>query len=77
MMNFNLTEDEFEAISDKYKTHERYPMFNYADFCALINLAFTVKGIDKSPQTIVLPVTSDHTHLARRKYLETTEDERN
>jgi hypothetical protein len=49
MMNFNLTEDEFSSIADKYKTVERYPMFNYVGFCNLINTAFTIKGIDKNP----------------------------
>ena len=50
-------------------------MFNYADFCANINLAFTQKGIDKAPTATVMPVTSDHTFLARRKYLEITPEE--
>jgi hypothetical protein len=52
-------------------------MFNYADFCATINLAFTQKGIDKLPTATVQPVTSDNTFLARRKYLEITPEEEN
>ena len=50
-------------------------MFNYAAFCDTINLAFTQKGIDKRPTATVQPVTSDKTLLARRKYLDITEEE--
>lgn len=68
-----MTEDEFESLTDKYRTSDS--MFNYADFCRTINQAFTVKGIDKDPTVTVKAVTSEDTYLARRKYLEITPEE--
>ena len=68
-MNFTLTDDEFESLADKYKTNDPEVFFNYVAFCNNINLAFTVKGIDKAPTTCVKPVTQQDTLLARRKYL--------
>jgi len=50
-MNFTLTEDEFESLADKYRTNDPEVFFNYSAFTASINLAFTVKGIDKAPST--------------------------
>lgn len=68
-MNFNLTEDEFEALADKYVTNDPERFFRYTDFVAHINSAFTLAGIDKMPTTVVPPVTQNDTLLARRKYL--------
>lgn len=45
MLNFNLTKEEFEHLAYKYKTNDPEFMFNYVDFCALINAAFTTYGI--------------------------------
>ena len=50
-------------------------MFNYFEFCDSINKAFTQKGIDKDPTQIVKAVGTEDTILARRKYLEITDDE--
>lgn len=48
MMNYNLTEEEFDSLAEKYRTPDN--MFNYFDFCDTINNAFTKKGIDKDPK---------------------------
>lgn len=68
-LNFNLTDDEFESLADKYSTTDPERFFRYVDFVANINKAFTIKGIDKAPTTTVAPVTQNDTLLARRKYL--------
>ena len=70
MLNFNLTDLEFDSLAQKYKTNDPDNLFNYFDFCGTINSAFTVKGIDKDPVAAVKPVTKEDTYLARRKYLE-------
>ena len=76
MLNFQLTDQEFDSLSQKYKTNDPDNLFNYFDFCNTINSAFTVKGIDKDPSATVKAVTKDDTFLARRKYLEmNAEDE--
>ena len=49
MLNFNLTEAEFTSLAKKYQTSDPDSQFNYFQFCASINAAFTVKGIDKDP----------------------------
>jgi hypothetical protein len=64
-----LTDDEFEALANKYSTKDPERFFRYVDFVANINKAFTIKGIDKAPTTMVAPVTQNDTLLARRKYL--------
>lgn len=75
MMNFSLTEGEFEALAEKYKTSSPENMFDYFSFCSTINSAFTQKGIDKDPVVTVKPITKDDTEAARRKYLESTPEE--
>ena len=72
LLNFNLTDGEFDALVETYKTSDN--MFNYFDFCHTINLAFTQKGIDKDPTATVKAVTKDDTFAARRKYFETSQD---
>ena len=72
-MNFYLTEEEFQALADKYKSSDN--MFTYSEFCALINSAFTTQGIDKDPTATVKAVTSQDTFVARRKYLDITQEE--
>jgi len=67
MLNFALTEAEFEALATQYESDT---MFNYSNFCKSINSAFTQKGIDKDPVAVVKPVTREDTQAARRKYLE-------
>lgn len=69
-MNFNLTEEEFESLANKYRTSDPEGTFHYFDFCNNINKAFTAKGIDKNPTIKVKPITAEDTLLARRKYLE-------
>jgi Ca2+-binding EF-hand superfamily protein len=68
-MNFTLTNDEFKALAKKYETADPERFFRYTDFCANINRAFTLTGIDKNPTTKVAAVTQGDTLLARRKYL--------
>lgn len=75
MMNFNLTEAEFDSLSEKYKTNDPDNLFNYNQFCHTINSAFTQKGIDKDPVASIKPITKDDTLAARRKYLEMTPEE--
>ena len=73
MLNFYLTEDEFQALADKYESSDK--MFLYNEFCSLVNSAFTTKGIDKDPTATVKPITSQDTYVARRKYLDITPEE--
>jgi len=68
-MGFTLTEDEFQAVADKYVTNDPERFFNYSAFVANINKAFTTKGIDKNPEARVQPLHQNDTLLARRKYL--------
>ena len=75
MLNINLTFDEQRALTAKYRTNDPETMINYHAFCASINGAFTTYGIQKDPNAKVAPVTVDNTVLARRKYLDITEDE--
>jgi hypothetical protein len=75
MMNFSLTEAEFDALAGKYKTEAPENLFNYFGFCHTINSAFTQKGIDKDPEASVKPITKDDTVAARRKYLEVAPEE--
>lgn len=75
MLNFNLTEEEFNSLADKYRTADPEGTFNYFAFCNSINQAFTQKGIDKNPTHSVKPITSDDTLLARRKYLDGMSEE--
>lgn len=73
MLKFYLTEDECDALTNKYKSADNF--FQYSDFCALINSAFTTHGIDKDPTATVKPITSEDTYVARRKYLDITPEE--
>ena len=73
MLNFSLTEEEFQFLIAKYKTEDN--MFNHDAFCAYINLAFTQKGVDKNPAHKVQEVTADATLMARRKYLDIEDQE--
>lgn len=62
MLNFNLTKEEFNQLTAKYKTPDDAEyMVNYKDFCATINAAFTTYGIQKDPLAKVAPVTVDNT----------------
>jgi len=70
MMNFTMTENEFDHLALKYETSDPEKFFNYAAFTHNMNLAFTTKGIDKAPTVKVAPVTANDTILARRKYLD-------
>jgi hypothetical protein len=75
MLNFSLTFQELESLAQKYKTNDPEYMFNYVMFCANINSAFTTYGIQKQPLASVAPVTVNNTTLARKRYLEMTDDE--
>ena len=76
MLNFNLTIGEFDTLALKYKTQDPEYMINYKDFCASINAAFTTYGIQKDPQAKVAPVTNNATMLARRRYLDFNDEEK-
>ena len=69
-LNFNFTQDEYDALAKKYETNDAEKFFNYVAFVASINKAFTTTGIDKAPNTRVPAVTQNDTLLARRKYLQ-------
>lgn len=53
ILNFQLDENEFDALCNKYKTNDAEVFFNYVDFTASINKAFTITGIDKKPDVSV------------------------
>jgi len=74
-MGLTLTDDEFEALGNKYETTDPERFFNYKAFVASINKAFTVTGIDKNPEARVAPVVKNDTLLARRKYLSGRDDD--
>jgi hypothetical protein len=76
MLNFNLSRDEFDTLTSRYKTDDPEYLIDYKSFCASINSAFTTYGIQKDPTAKVAPVTIENTVLARRKYLDFTEEER-
>jgi len=57
MLNFKLTNEEYEALGRKYETNDPEKFFNYVAFCASINQAFTKFGIEKAPVAKVAPVT--------------------
>lgn len=44
-LGFTLTNEEYKALADKYVTADAEKFFNYVDFCASINKAFTTYGI--------------------------------
>ena len=41
MLNFSLTDVEFDSLALRYKTNDPDNLFHYFDFCANINSAFT------------------------------------
>ena len=73
MLNFNMSEEEFDSLEEKYKTEDN--MINYFAFCDTINQAFTIKGIEKDPNWRVAPVLNSDTDKARRKTLEFTPED--
>lgn len=70
MLNFRFTQNEYDALAQKYETSHPEKFFNYVAFAESINKAFTTKGIDKAPTVKVPAVSSNDTLLARRKYLQ-------
>lgn len=74
-LNFKLTEEEFDSLATKYQTNDPDGKFNYFAFCDSINAIFTQKGLDKEPTATVKALTQQDTTLARKKYLEITEEE--
>ena len=75
MLNFNLTKEEFDSLAAKYRSDDPEEFFCYNEFVATINSAFTTYGIQKVPLAKVDPVTVENTTLARRKYLDLTQEE--
>jgi hypothetical protein len=73
MLNFNLTNEEFESLEGKYK---KDGLVNYFEFCGVINSAFTIQGIDKDPSVRVRGLTNEDTQQARRKVLDFNEKDR-
>ena len=74
-LNLDLTDFEYDGLFLRYKTDDPEDMFNYAAFCANINSAFTTYGVQKDPNVRIQPVTQDNTVLARRKYLDASDEE--
>jgi len=72
MMNFHLTKEELDSLAARYNCDG---MFNYKDFCANINGAFTTYGIQKNPMAQVNKVTVDNTVQARKRYLDMTAED--
>jgi len=68
-LGFNLTNEEFASLHQRYRTDDPEQFFNYPAFVASINKAFTTTGIQKAPTVRVPAVTQNDTLLARRKYL--------
>jgi hypothetical protein len=73
-LNINLTEEEYASLINKYQTDD--DMVNYTAFCDSIDSIFTIKGLEKMPTTRVKPIEANDTELARKKYLEFDEYER-
>lgn len=44
-LGFNLTNEEYQNLCEKYVTNDPERFFNYVAFCASINSAFTTYGI--------------------------------
>jgi hypothetical protein len=76
MLNFNLSQEEYKTLGERYKTADPEYLIDYKAFCASINKAFTTYGIQQDPTAKVPKVTNDATVPARRKYLDFNEDEK-
>jgi len=74
MCNFNLTEEEFDFLTEKYKTEDN--MVKYIDFVEHIDSAFTFKGIDKNPSVRVPTIEKGSILLKSKKLLEFDEQEK-
>jgi len=75
MLNFQLTKEELASLAARYNAGDAEQLFNYQEFCANINSAFTTQGIQKQPLAVVKPVTVDLTVPARKRYLQMTPEE--
>jgi Ca2+-binding EF-hand superfamily protein len=73
MLNFNLTDDEYDHLIEKYKTDDN--MVKYSDFVENIDSAFTIKGIDKAPSVKVGTIDTNTMLQKSKKLLEFDEDE--
>lgn len=68
-LGFNLTNEEYDGLCDKYADNSPEKFVLYPAFIASINKAFTTTGIQKAPTTNVPQLNQNDTLLARRKYL--------
>jgi len=68
-LGFNLTNEEYDGLCDKYADNSPEKFVLYPAFIASINKAFTTTGIQKAPTTNVPQLNQGDTLLARRKYL--------
>jgi Ca2+-binding EF-hand superfamily protein len=68
MLNFTLTDNEYDFLIDKYKTADG--MVNYSAFVEYIDSAFTIKGIDKNPSAKVTSLDADTTLRQSKRLLE-------
>lgn len=75
MMGYNLTSNEYDALESKYLDKDGF--MAYTKFCDDIDLAFTMKGIDKNPTAVVKPIEVTDTLKARRKRVELDEASKN
>jgi len=69
-LGFNLTNEEYDLLCEKYKDESPEKFVLYPQFIASINKAFTTTGIQKAPAVAVPQLTQADTLLARRKYLQ-------
>ena len=73
-LSISLTDEEYKTLTERYQTDDS--MVNYQAFCDSIDSIFTVKGLEKLPTVRVKPIESADTDLARKKYLEFCDRER-
>jgi Ca2+-binding EF-hand superfamily protein len=74
MCDFNLTDEEFDYLIEKYKTEDA--MVNYSSFVENIDSAFTLKGIEKNPSIKVPTIHREETREKGKKLLEFDENEK-
>lgn len=75
MLNFTLTDGEFDYLIEKYKTDDG--MVNYSAFVENIDSAFTIKGIDKNPSVRVAAIDASTTLQKSKRLLEFDEEDQN
>jgi hypothetical protein len=75
-LSFTLTDEEYNTLIERYGCPDDALMVNYSAFVDSIDSIFTIKGIEKMPTLKVKPIESTDTNLARKKYLEFDDSEK-